>query len=85
MTRLTLYARAGCHLCEDMAATLDEFKQEYGFEYDTVDVDQDAALAARYGQLVPVLALGEDIICHYVLDFAALRARLRGRSDAGSA
>jgi glutaredoxin len=74
--RLTLYGRPDCHLCKDMAATLDELKGDLGFEYDVVDVDDDAALVERYGHLVPVLTLGDHTICHYFLDFPALRAWL---------
>ncbi|MEO1765653.1 glutaredoxin family protein [Thiobacter aerophilum] len=73
---LTLYARVGCHLCEDMAAALDALRDELGFDYRTVDVDTDPTLVARYGRLVPVLALEEEVLCHYFLEPAALRARL---------
>lgn len=76
---LTLYARAGCHLCEDMAAGLDALRDELAFDYRTVEVDGDPAIAARYGTLVPVLALGEEVLCHYFLDVAVLRARLGGK------
>lgn len=48
-----------------------------GVEFDEVDVDADAALAGRYGELVPLLADSAGVeICHYHLDEAALRARL---------
>lgn len=73
---LTLYVRPGCHLCEDMAAALDELKAAWGFDFRIVDVDRDPALAARYGHLVPVLTQGADEICHYFLDPEALRQRL---------
>ncbi len=51
-----------------------------GVEFEELDVDADAALAARYGALVPVLtdAAGTEI-CHTHLDEAALRARLAVR------
>lgn len=73
---LTLYGRAGCHLCEDMASQLDRLREELGFDYRLVDVDADPDLAARYDLLVPVLAWGEEVLCHYFLDVAVLRARL---------
>lgn len=71
--RLTLYGRAYCHLCEDMARAL----RALGVEFDEIDVDADPALEKRYGDLVPVLATREGTpICHYHLDEAALRAVL---------
>jgi len=74
--RLTLYGRPDCHLCHDMATVLDELGGELGFAYDVVDVDSDPELAARYGQLIPVLTLGEETLCHFFLDLPTLRTRL---------
>ena len=75
--RLTLYGRSYCHLCEDMATALRALQASMEFSFDVVDVDADAAIEERYGELVPVLtdAQGREI-CHYFLDLAALRARL---------
>jgi hypothetical protein len=60
-----------------MAAALKELQEPMGFSFDIVDVDGDAAIEERYGELVPVLtdAQGREI-CHYFLDPDALRARL---------
>lgn len=74
--RLTLYGRAYCHLCEDMLAALDPFRERYGFVIDWIDVDTDPALEARFGEWVPVLMHGETRICHYHLDAARLTAHL---------
>lgn len=71
--RLTVYERAGCHLCEDMVATLSEWEAELGFEVVRVDVDRSPELAARYGPKVPVLVYGAVEICHFFLDLDALR------------
>jgi glutathione S-transferase len=75
--RLTLYARAYCHLCEDMAAALGPLGAELEFSFVEVDVDADPLLEARYGDKVPVLvdAHGREI-CHYFLDVEALRRRI---------
>ncbi len=70
--QLTLYNRVGCHLCEDMLEVLQVFSDELEFTVVSVDIDQDAVLRKRYNTLVPVLALGEQEICHYFLDKVAL-------------
>ena len=49
---LILYQRDGCHLC-DLA--LDVLAVARTPEFDTVFVDDDEALEARYGLRVPVL------------------------------
>ncbi|MGD8577487.1 MAG: glutaredoxin family protein [Thiohalophilus sp.] len=74
--RLTLYLRHGCHLCEAMLAQLQPYQDELGFELETVDIDDDPALEAAYGELVPVLKLGESEICHYFLEVSKLQQYL---------
>ena len=74
--RLTVYERAGCHLCDDMVSTLSEWKTELGFEIDRIDVDDSPDLAARYGAKVPVLVYGSSELCHFFLDLDALRRSL---------
>jgi len=73
---LTVYERAGCHLCDDMVATLAEWRAELGFEVERVDVDRVPELAARYGPKVPVLVHDSTEICHFFLDLDALRRAL---------
>ena len=68
--RLTVYSRAYCHLCADMIAGLRDLQAGAAFELEVIDVDGDAALEARYGERVPVLAAAGVELCHYHLDAA---------------
>lgn len=78
-----LYARAYCHLCEDMAQAL----RERGVDFEWIDVDADPVREARWGLLVPALADAADVeVCHWHLDVAALERALAvksGPADAG--
>ena len=74
--RLTLFGRRYCHLCDEMLQALGTLRAHYPFDVDLVDVDADAELETRFGELVPVLAHGETIICHYHLDVARCTAYL---------
>lgn len=77
MTRLLLFSREGCHLCADMADALLRLRGPLGFDLEIRDVDQDPALDAAYGQLVPVLVTEAGLeICHYHLDTPALERAL---------
>ena len=78
ITRLTLYSRKGCHLCDDMAAALRGLRGVRRFTLEVVDVDSSADLARQYGDRVPVLACGAHELCHARLDTAALTAFLSG-------
>ena len=52
---------------------------------DEIDVDTDAALESRWGDLVPVLLAGDRELCHYRLDHAALARHLtREAANEGS-
>ena len=64
MPKVVLYTRQGCHLCQVAATML----ARYGLAYESVDVDQDAELRARYDQCVPVVEIDG-------------RERFRGRID----
>jgi hypothetical protein len=59
-----------------MAAVLDDLKSTLAFYYRVVEIDHDAALVARFGRLIPVLALGDRVICNFFLDLPALEAAL---------
>ena len=73
---LTFYFRDGCHLCEDMWQQLQELRLERSFQVRRVDVDSAPGLAERFGSLVPVLDAGDELLCHYYLDPAALKKYL---------
>jgi hypothetical protein len=75
--QFTLYSRSYCHLCDDMLAALLALQAEgQHFMVDVIDVDLDAALVARFDELVPVLYgdLAQPELCHYFLDQAAVLA-----------
>jgi hypothetical protein len=78
--QFTLYSRSYCHLCDDMLAALLALQAEgQHFMVDVVDVDLDAALVARFDELVPVLYgdLAQPELCHYFLDQGAVLAYIR--------
>ena len=58
-----LYARDGCHLCEETRDQLQALLEERVRRGEPiarvreVDIDADPELKARYGDLIPVLAL----------------------------
>jgi hypothetical protein len=57
VSRLVLYTRAGCHLCEDAKAVLDRIAAATGVGWTEVDIAGDRQLTAEYGDLIPVLAV----------------------------
>ncbi|HEX6674753.1 MAG TPA: glutaredoxin family protein [Actinomycetes bacterium] len=76
MSRVTLYTRAGCHLCEAAAAVLAAERERTWFALEVVDVDRDPELAGRYGVRVPVVAVDGVEVFEYEVPADLLRARL---------
>lgn len=65
---LTVYGRAGCHLCDEMRTELAAALRDRAAAgrsvppVHEVDVDSDPDLQARYGGLIPVYALaGQEL------------------------
>lgn len=58
MLNVTLFTRKGCKLCDEVKAELDELRAQYPHRLVEVDIDLDAALAAKYGQIIPVVEAG---------------------------
>jgi len=62
-TKVELYGRVYCHLCEEMAAAL----RTLGVAFTEVDVDADPGLDELYGENVPVLMKDGVEVCRHRL------------------
>jgi hypothetical protein len=74
--RLTLVARQGCHLCDEMVRAVERLRGKLRFELEVVDVDSDPRLLERFHDKVPVLLAGDAEICRYWLNADALERYL---------
>jgi glutaredoxin len=77
---ITVYTREDCHLCAEALATVREVvaSVDAAATVETVDVDEDPALRAEYGDRVPYVFVDGDPAAKIRVDPAALRARLDG-------
>jgi glutaredoxin len=73
---VTLYGRAGCHLCDDARAVLERMRSQRPFALHEVDIESDPALHARYLERIPVIALDGEELFDFFVDEAGLAARL---------
>jgi glutaredoxin len=53
-TRVLLYGKPGCHLCDDARVVIERVCAELGTSYEEVDVTGDPALMRVYGEQIPV-------------------------------
>jgi glutaredoxin len=74
--RVTFYGKPGCHLCDDARAVVEAVRAERSFELEYVDISLDPVLFRRYGERIPVIAIGGEEAFEYVVDAGALRDQL---------
>ena len=74
--RVRLVGRAGCHLCDDDRAVIERVCSEVGETYEEVSIDDDADLAARYAEEIPVTFVDGRQHGFWRVDEARLRAAL---------
>lgn len=58
MSRVVLYTRAGCHLCEAALDWLKEIQDFQTFDLEIVDIDLSPELSKRFWDRIPVVEIG---------------------------
>ena len=72
MSRLVLYGRPGCHLCDEARMVL----ERVGADFDEVDIEGDDALHRAYLERIPVVTLDGEELYDFFVDEQDLRRRL---------
>ena len=63
MTRVTLYGKPGCHLCDEGRAAVAAARARRSFELEEVDISLNARLNRLFGERIPVVAIdGEPVL-----------------------
>jgi len=76
VTKLTLYGKPGCHLCDTARSVVERVRADHEFELEEVDVSVDPVLHGRYGERIPVLELDGEELFEFFVQEASLRERL---------
>lgn len=77
-SRVVLYSRAGCHLCDEARAVVVAECDRAKVTWREVDVDADPQLQARYGEYVPVVEVDGTVQGFWQLDPVRVRSALAG-------
>lgn len=75
--RVVIYGRSGCHLCDVARDTVAGVCAELGERFAEVDIDDDPALADRFGEDIPVIFVDGAQHDFWRVDAGRLRAALR--------
>jgi glutaredoxin len=73
-----LYARPGCHLCDEARSVIARVCAEVGTSYDEVDVTTSAELLRQFGEQIPVTFVDGRQHDFWRVDEARLRRALAG-------
>jgi hypothetical protein len=77
---ITVYTRAGCHLCDDAIAVVQQVAAGRA-HVELVDIDADPQLVARDTVRVPVVAVDGREIADYQIDWDQLQSALDAREE----
>lgn len=83
--RLTLYTRTNCPLCDEALDALARARKEFGgkLEFDVVDIEGDERLAKEYGELIPVVTCGDEVLFIGKVSIHRLKTMLGDAGDRG--
>ena len=75
-SRITLYTKPGCHLCDEARAVIERVSAEVGTSYDEVDITTSTELMTAYGEQIPVTLVDGRQHDFWRVDEARLRRAL---------
>jgi glutaredoxin len=76
-TKVVIYSRANCHLCEEAEKNVREVLVEIHFGLEVIDINGDQELERLYGEEVPVITINGDVHDYYKVDKQRLLKALR--------
>ena len=80
MSRVTLYTRAGCCLCEDARHALQAARARAAFELEEIDIDRHPEWLPLYNEEVPVIAIDGRKAFKYKVSTDEFLKRLAARA-----
>ena len=76
-TKVVIYSRTTCHLCEEAENNVRQVLVEIPFDLEVINIDGDQELERLYGEEVPVITINGDVHDYYKVDKHRLTQALR--------
>lgn len=77
---VTLYGRAGCHLCDEAKTAIAPLLREFHATLREIDIEGDATLMERFGCDIPVIYIGRKKAAKHRVDLEQFRRQLQDGS-----
>ena len=68
MTKVLIYKKEGCHLCDDAEEVLDRLKKEKKFFLEKLMLEENTDMFERFGNKVPVVFINDRMVFEFKLD-----------------
>jgi glutaredoxin len=81
MAHLTVYSKPGCHLCEEALQTLTHLQAQTPFTLEEINIKDDPALFAQYGEQIPVILFNGEFLSEYTVDDDQVRTKLKNEKN----
>ncbi|HEY9164907.1 MAG TPA: glutaredoxin family protein [Candidatus Kryptonia bacterium] len=76
MTKVLLYKKEECSLCDEAEIILERLKKEKKFFLERITLENNTDLFERFGHKVPVVFINDRIVFEFKLDEAAFLKKL---------
>ena len=77
---VTLYSKAGCHLCEEAKTAIAPLLREFRATLREIDIEGDATLMERFGCDIPVIYIGRKKAAKHRVNLEQFRRQLEDAS-----
>jgi len=77
MTRVVVYTKPGCHLCDDACAAVARIAGEAAVDWTALDITGDEALMQQWAEYVPVIVVDGKVHDWFRVREDRLRKALR--------
>lgn len=76
MTKVLIYKKERCHLCDEAEGILDGLKKEKKFFLEKIVIEENTDMFERFGNKVPVVFINDRMVFEFKLDEKAFLKKL---------
>ncbi|MBU5212088.1 glutaredoxin family protein [Heyndrickxia oleronia] len=77
MDQVIFYTRNQCQLCKEAMQLLTILQSEFSFEIIEKNIDESDELTEKYGLMIPVIEMNNEIIQYGQIDYFTLQSFLK--------
>jgi glutaredoxin len=68
VTKVLIYKKEGCHLCDEAEEVLERLKKEKKFFLEKIMIEENTDMFERFGNKVPVVFINDHMALEFKLD-----------------